>query len=63
MRVYLFVELMIFCQGFTDEQNQAVTFNKQRIQTRLTDIKQIARSLNEINQMFQEMHMMIVEQG
>ena len=32
-------------------------------QERLNEIKKIAQSINQLAQMFQEMHMMVVEQG
>ncbi|KAH7818303.1 Syntaxin 16A [Monocercomonoides exilis] len=54
---------IVYTRGFTTEQEEAVAYARENAQERLNEIKQIARSMNELAQMFQEMHMMIVEQG
>ena len=58
-----FIYLFISSQGCTQAQEEAVAYNQQRVQERLSEIKKISQSINQLAQMFQEMHMMVVEQG
>jgi hypothetical protein len=68
-RVWLFTTSLFLLlpstpfQGFTPEQEEAVAYNRENVQERLNEIKQIARSMNQLASMFQEIHMMVVEQG
>ncbi|KAK2953778.1 Syntaxin 16 [Blattamonas nauphoetae] len=49
--------------GFTREQEEQVQKNRTNVQERVSQIQAISRSIHQVQQMFQEMHILVVEQG
>lgn len=52
-----------YTRGLTSEQEMTVANNQQQVNTRINDFKQLHRSVQEIAQIFEELHMMVVDQG
>eukprot|EP00708_Paratrimastix_pyriformis_P003257 GAFH01002028.1.p2 GENE.GAFH01002028.1~~GAFH01002028.1.p2 ORF type:complete len:319 (+),score=116.64 GAFH01002028.1:116-958(+) len=53
----------VYTRGFSDSQKQAVAYNQDMINERLQEIKKIQKSMQNLAQIFRELHMLVVDQG
>ncbi|KAH7826511.1 Syntaxin 16B [Monocercomonoides exilis] len=53
----------VYQRSFTEEQEQHMSYSTQRVSQRTEDIRAIARSMNEISVLFNDLSVMVVEQG